>query len=183
MSNFLEQLDNEPVASDLSHLSIMCQDLEGLRVHIKESEEHLKKLKMQELKLSGEMIPEFLQLKGLSGVTLGTGAKIEITEDVKVSLPKTDPAKRKIALDFLRNNNGADIIKDTLTINCPEDTIKNYLIDESVPFKEEETVHPQTLKAYYTDLLGLKKNTIQRVNIEDVPKECGLFIYKKTKIK
>lgn len=183
MTDFLSNIKPETSQDDMKQLSKYCSDLTALRERIAKGENLLKQLKAEEYTLSGETIPEFLFTKGISSLSLADGSKVEVREDIKISLPKTNQDKKNIVLDFIKNNGGKDIIKDDLTISSPEDKLRDYLINNEIPFKQDETVHAQTLKAFFNDLLGLKKGSIQKVNVEDVPKEANLYVYKKTIIK
>lgn len=181
MTDFLDNVRESH--TDLEKLELMCTTLTDIRGEIEKAEAVVKDLKKRENKLSEFDIPDFLLTKGISSLSLDNGRKVDVKQDIKISISKTDPDKKKIVLDFLKQNGGEDIIKDILTINSPEETIKQFLIENNVPFSNEDTVHAQTLKAFFNDLLGLKKNSIPKVNIEDIPKEANLYIYKKTIIK
>jgi len=183
VSNFLDTV--ETPTGDLTELETLCTTLEDVRQDIKRVEEELSRLVKMEVKLSSEDIPMFLATKGINALELTNGKKILIKEEAKVSLPKRDLMKRKRALDFIRSNGGDGIIKHEIKIPDPADNmevITEYLSDRGVSYNEIEDIHPQTLKGFFNDILGLKKNSIQRVNIGDIPEDLNVFVYKKTTI-
>jgi len=179
--DFLEPNDTmeRDVLTDLSHLA---QELVTTRKDINLIEESLKLAKELERKLSQEDIPNLLLQRGLMSITLDTGEKIEVAEDVTASLPK-DFIKRKIVLRWLIKNGGGPLIKEELRVEEPEKALMQYLEEMDIPYENIRDVHHSTFKAFFRSKLGITKGSLQEIEVGDVPKEVNLFVFKKTKIK
>jgi hypothetical protein len=175
--------DVEPDLTDLKQLSSLCKDLKAQRELIAGVEQHLEELKEKERKLSQDEIPNLLLSKGIEGLTLDDGSKVEIKEALKVSLPKTDIVKKGRALQWITNNGGADIIKNEVTIREPDQKTVNLLNENDIPYVAKNDIHASTLKAWFSRKLGITKNSMQEIDLCDIPKEINAFMYKETKIK
>jgi hypothetical protein len=169
--------------SDLQELAPKIRALQTVRKKIKDLEEELKAVKDIEKRLSGEEIPQFLSKFALSKLTLEDGSSLEVKEEIYVSLPKTDLIKRKKVMNWIIQHGGEGLVKDKVTIEDPGDTVLIALNNLECPYERKKDIHSQTLKAFFKNILGLKKNTIQQVELSEVPKEANLFIYKETKLK
>ena len=64
----------------------------------------------------------------------------------------------------------------------PEKHIIVYLREKAVPFESKLTVNTNSFKAFLSEKLGMKKGSLQTLEIQDVPKEANPFIYKETKL-
>ena len=177
LENF--EMDN----GEISKLSEKIKLLNQVRKEIEDKEYELKKLKDIEKGISGEDIPQFLSKFGIDSIKLDNGAQVTIEEKINVSLPKKDVIKRNNLMKWISENGGAGIIKDTLTMFDPENSIIEKVKELGVSFERKKDIHASTLKAFFKEILGLKKNTIQKVEISEIPKEANLYIYKETKIK
>lgn len=187
MSDFLQKVETKVDEDDLKQLSVICMRLESTRKEVDRLTELLKKENEIERKLSGETIPEFMDTKGISKITLTSGTQIEIIEDLKISLPKKDPMKKREALAFINDNGGEGLLKESLNVTGLSDDNKAYVTNElnslGVDYEEIRDIHSATLKAFFKGILGMKKNAIQTMEIGDIPKCLNPFIYKQTKIK
>lgn len=180
--DFLEQ----PQALDSASMASLQDKLEALKVlreRIERGEELLKGLKAQEKELGGVEIPNFLQQFGLNALELTDGSKVTVKEDIQINIPKTDPLKRKKVLTFLARHGGGGLIKDTLSLEDPEISLIEQLNKMGASYVRDQTVNTGSAKAFMRGLLGLKKNTIARVEPGEVPEEMNLFIFKSTTIK
>ena len=146
---------------------------------IEDTEAALKDLKEQHRKLSGEIIPEKMAELGMTSTEMYDGSKVQVVEDIYVSIPK-DPQKSKACYEWLEDNGLGDIIKNQVGISFGkgegnmakhlEEEIKNMGLIPEV----KVSVHPSTLKA-----------TIRKWHEEgkSVPDNTfSLFIGQKTKI-
>lgn len=168
---------------NLYELSGKLRQLKSLRKEIDLLESKLKNVKKLEEKLSCEEIPGFLYQYGIQGLTLDNGAQLKIKESIYVSLPKNDLAKRGRFLDWLKENGGEYLIKETLTINEPQEKVVKELSDSNIPFVLKDDVNTNSLKAFFNDVLGMKKGSQCRLELTDIPEEFNLFIKKETTIK
>ncbi len=178
---FLEGKDS-PATDVLKEISRAVNALLNVRKDIDQLEEQLKVIKKDEVQLSQEEVPNLLLERGLTSITLESGEKIEISEDLHASLSK-DPTKRKIVLKWLVKNGGAGMIKEELTVEEPEKSLLDYLVEEEIPFAKIFDVHHSSLRAFLKSKLGITKGSLQEIEIGDIPKEANIFVFKKTKIK
>lgn len=182
-TNFMQNLPEKKMSNkQLKELADLCKELKATRKTIISKEDELKEIKATELKLSSETIPDLLQCIGLSAVSLDTGENIEIKEDLKISLPKKDLNKRDKYFEFIEQNQGEGIIKSSITFFAPSSNFMHKLDSWGISYEREFDIHPATLKAFFKELLGMKKNCIQKIQLDDLPEEIKIFIYKKTVI-
>lgn len=180
--DFLEQ----PQALDKTALATLQDKLSRLRKkreRIAALDEELKATKAEERSLSGEEIPNFLQQYGITGLTLETGEKLSIKEDIEINIPKTDPHKRSVVFAFFREHGGGGLIKDTLITEDPTIALINRLEEEQIPYSRTLSVNTNSAKAFMRSLLGLTKSKIATVEASEVPPELNLFVVKNTYIK
>jgi len=181
--DFLNEVGEGIDSNDLELLSAKVILLKEKQTKIKELEADLEQLEQEERILSREDIPEFLLSRRLKAIEMEDGTKIKIEEKISLGLPKKDVVKRKTVFTWLRGNGGDGIIKNELKIVDPEESVKDYLLENKIPFALIDDIHYQTLKSFVSGKLGLKKGTLAEIEVSDVPEELNLFIYKETKVK
>lgn len=179
--DYLEEMERKEV--NMVEVSDAAYEMAKLEQEIMVAEEKLKLLKKDYDKLSGETIPELILGSGLSECKLKDGRSVTVTKDIRVNLPKTDKDKRKDVLRFITDNGGGSIIKRKLTIEEPEEHVKEYLRKHCIGFSDDMDIHHSTLKAWFKDALGMKKGSIKRFQETDIPGAASLFVFHKTKVK
>ena len=146
---------------------------------IEDTENHLKDLKEELRKLSGETIPTKMAELGMTSTTMSDGSEVKIVEDIYVSIPK-DPQKSAACYEWLEDNGLGDIIKNQVGISFGkgesnmathlQETIKEMGLIPEV----KVSVHPSTLKA------TIKKWHEEGKSVPD--NTFSLFIGQKTKV-
>ena len=136
-------------------------------------------LQQQLKKLSEEIIPAKMTELGMSSTTMVDGSKVDVVENIYVSIPK-DPDKSRACYAWLEDNGLGDIIKNQVGMSFGkgenqearllEDTIKDLGFIPEV----KVSVHPSTLKATVRQLVKDGKSIPDNV--------FNLFIGQKTKI-
>ena len=179
----LDFLEDQEEMDSMEELSILVVALIGKRKSIDMLEEQLKNEKEMEKKLSQEEIPSVLLEKGVTSITLESGEKVTIIEDIFITVPKEDRAKRSIVLKWLIKIGGENLIKKEMKIEEPEEHIIQYLRKNKIPYVNSQTVHAGSLKAFLKGKLGITKGSLQEIEVGEVPKEANLFVFNKTKIK
>jgi len=183
MKNDLEFLaNNEPSKSALMFITENARMLINIRKDIALMEEQLERMKKDEKVFSQETIPSSLLEYGLTSITLETGEKITIVEEVYSSLAK-DPIIRRRVLKWIVKNGGAAIIKKLCTVEEPEKVLIDFLNEKDIPYDSTQDIHHSTLRAWWRSKLGITKGSLQEIEVGDIPEEASVFIYKKTKIK
>ena len=168
----VEQTGLESVAELLREQLKLEELIESMEETVKINKEALRKL-------SGEVIPEKMAELGMTATEMYDGSKVQVVEDIYVSIPK-DPEKSKACYEWLDDNGLGDIIKNQVGMSFGKgEGNKAKHLEESI--KEmglipevKVSVHPSTLKA-----------TIRKWHEEgkSVPDNTfNLFIGQKTKI-
>ena len=164
--------------SDLQKLSNNIQKLLDLDKTIEELEETIKEFKKERAIVSEETIPQQMQELGISDTTMADGSKITIKEGFHCRIPK---AREDEALEYLRNNDLGDIIKNQVatSFGTGEDNMAGDLAgyiqqNYGITPDEKKSVHPSTLKA------TLKKR--HEEGLSDPDDLFGIFIRPETKI-
>ena len=183
LSFFEEDVDSAlPTSDQLQTLAALAEKQLQAEAEIKRIKEELAEKKKELFVLSSEQIPSLMEQCGVSGITsftLGDGSRITIKRVVKASIPK---ARRQEAFAWLRGNDGAAIVKNTVSVSFgkgEDDKAARLekLLRESASgynVEHDETVHAQTLAAFVRERLERG---------EDVPTDLlGVFEYKETKI-
>jgi len=178
--NFLENQD--PNEDTLSKLGEKVKELIDKRKAVGFLDIKLKEAKSEEKILSGETIPDLLLGCGLTSLILDTGEKITVNEKLAVTMPKKDIRKRQVVFKWLIEIGGEHLIKKELIVEEAEKHIVDYLREKAVPFENKLNVNTNSLKAFLAEKLGMKKGSLQTLEIQDVPRETSPFIYKETKL-
>lgn len=186
-------IDDEQEHDDsLKLLSSLAQRQLNLEAEMKEVEERLDVLKKAHNKIAGEEIPNLLKNRGLSSIKLVTGEKIDVKEDVNVTVKDDNQF-----FEFLRSRNEDDIIKMMFTMDRMKteklDILFEFLNANKYDFEFDVNVHPNTKKKYFKDLIGLSETDYDKrlegyrsgklIPISELPNWCSVFIIYKTKIK
>lgn len=170
----------KPEASNeqLTELSVMIENMRDKEKVLAELEERVKSVKAEVDDFSKNRIPDFFDMIGMDEMKLATGEKISIKRGFAAHISK---ANQDVAYAWLRKNNHAGIIKNSLTVDIKkgdEDEVKNLqqvLIERGLTFSRKESVHGQTLKAFVTE---------QMTAGTDLPQtEFGIHPLRETKIK
>jgi len=181
--DFLEHVESPTPENDLKKLSKLSIFLKEKRKIIALLEMQLAEAKENERQLSQEEIPMLLLRNSVTSINLEDGSKVSIQEKIRVSLPKKDFIKRNTVMKWIIENGGANIIKRELKIEEPEKGVIDFLKENNIFFEDKKDIHASTLKAWLSSKLGMSKNSLQEIEVGDVPIEANLFIFKETKIK
>lgn len=146
-------------------------------------EEQLKDAKERQRRFELTTLPAMFDEREWHGLVLANGRSVLLKEVLHVSLAK-DADVRKEALEFLRQANSGNAIKQELNIAGDDvETAMSALAEIGVSFELQENIHPQTLKSVVGELLGLKEGTTSRFVLEELPKGLGAFVERKVELK
>lgn len=185
-------LEKEEVQMDdvLANLSGLVETYQTLNNDIAELEAKLKEVKEKFNKVSQEEIPDLLNQYQLSEIRLKDGRKVVVKEDASVTI-KDDAA----FFAYLSARDEDDIVKLMYNFsNRMEDEqrqiLADFLIDHEFDFEVQRSVHAQTKKKYFKELLGLGKPDFEEgiangkyMKLTDLPEWAKVFLLKKTTIK
>ena len=181
MSNWMKDAAGGVSEDSLSLLARTVQAVDDVNNTIETLEAELKQVADQKKTLEASLA-DTLSKHGLSELKLNDGRKLTLSEELKVKLP-ADPVNRAVVLKFIEAFGGADIIKDNLTLLNPSDSLVDALVERGEDFARKSEIHPMTLGAFFREILGMRKGFAPRATMSDVPKEAGLFMYKKISIR
>jgi hypothetical protein len=186
--SFLEkerEKEKEISGTSLKTLTSLCDKMELLEHDIEMRKQALAKVEEAYNKIRLGLIPEMFAQLGITNITLENGKKVTVDTKISVSLPKKDPMRRRQALEWLTNNGGESIIKENVTVDEKGyvEAAKKLFDSQQVPYTSDKDVHPQTLKAFFNEALGNKKNSMQTILPSEVPEVFSLYQYSETKLK
>lgn len=157
---------------------------EELEAEYKLLEAQAKEAKKKFLKVSQEYLPQALMDAGINNFELANGRKVGYKEELTCSIKDIDKLVK-----FLEDRGDDAIVKvnfDTgkLPQNIVNRIMKDFNDNYGILAEVKTTVHPMTLKSYFTGLLGLKKNSIAEMTIGEVDQDMvNIFTYYKTTVK
>lgn len=191
---FLLRAEPEPIAeSELQQLENLVRDLLEANAEADATNAVLDKIKSRQDMLSKEAIPMLMNQHGFSELRLKSGVKVVVTEEASVSVPDD---KKAAFYAFLKERGEEDIIKLLVQFGKMPVEMQQQLVDflnaYEYDYEMEKGVHPQTLKSYAKNLLGIgeEKEAVERgiasgryLRKQDVEHVMSVFTFYKTKLK
>ncbi len=173
----VEDLPQEKLAG----ISALAKQLREMKSNIAAIEETLNALKKQAQILEERTLPDAMTELGLDSFTLAGGAGIRIRREY---YPGIKVANREAVFKWLRENNCDAILKRLVTVSFgmgDDDIAENItqllrdVVPVDTPFKDEVTIHPQTLRAFVRERIESKQplppeldvHTIDRAVIDE----------------
>ncbi len=181
MSSFLDEVDSTPVNA-LDEVMAYVTELEQVRSRREELENELAEVKKRERDIAEGELPEYMLSHGLEKLSLSNGKTVSIKEDLTVKLPENE-TNRNISLAWLSENGAGELIKDELTVQDPDEALKEQLRQREIVFATQRSINTNSLKAWFRKKLGLSKGAMQEIVQTDVPKELNLYIFRSAEVK
>jgi hypothetical protein len=170
--NFEEDVANIDQES-LESVSGLLQQQLKMETEIEIAEVDLQNKKEKLKKLSEEIIPARMTELGMSSTTMVDGSKVDVVENIYVSIPK-DPEKSSACYQWLEDNGLGDIIKNNVGMSFGKGENQEAIKDLGFIPEVKVSVHPSTLKATVRQLVKDGKSVPDNI--------FSLFIGQKTKI-
>jgi hypothetical protein len=145
----------------LDDMTALARALVDADSAVEEAESALKHAKELARILREETIPSAMQELGIEKLELSTGQKITISQEVYASIPA---AGKDEAHRWLENNGFGGLIKVGVTTQYGKGeraealTLFNELHGRGLSAKLDESVHPQTLKAFLKEQISSGNN-------------------------
>lgn len=177
------ELKDETYKGDtLVDVSLCARSMEAFQEEIVALETKLSHFNSILKMVDTSIIPQLLSRAKLNAFELDNGDKISVKEQVYASLPKEDKAARDVCLNWLNEVGAGALIKDQLVVTSPtkeliEECRGKFAIDVN------RDIHHATLKSFLSEALGVKANSVARLNPDEVPPELHLYIESRTTIK
>lgn len=180
---FLEEDASDPQSGGaLDEVMFHVNTLRDLDAKIEVISGQLDALQHQRDQLVKEVLPGILDANGLDELKLSNGLKVTVKEDVYARIP-VDSVKRQVAFEWLRKNGAESKIQDQYEITNPGKSVAAQLDKLGIAYDHKESVNTNSLTSFFREVLGLKKGAIAQMDIDDIPKEFGVFLTKEAKIK
>ena len=177
--NFESDAVTEIDQSKFKSVAELLREQLKLEELIESMEETVKINKENLRRLSGEIIPEKMAELGMTATEMYDGSKVQVVEDIYVSIPK-DSEKSKACYEWLDDNGLGDIIKNQVGMSFGKGegdkakALESQIKEMGLIPEVKVSVHPSTLKA------TIKKWHEEGKSVPD--NTFSLFIGQKTKI-
>lgn len=186
---FLKNVKENITNDALTKLKNLVELYKGYEIQIETLKIELENKKKLFNDISHTQIPELLNSFGLSEIKLDTGEKIIVKEDISVTI-----SDDKRFFQFLKDRDEDDIIKLAFFFPKMEsekiEALYNYLVKQNYEYESEKSVHAQTRKKYFKELLGIGKPDLEQglksgkyIVKEIITNFVKIFTYHITKIK
>lgn len=184
--SFLVEESQNVVAPDnvLARISEKAEEYKASRQRIAEIEAALSEEKKTFNRISQEELPTLLRANGLESVTLNTGEKVVVKEDLSVSIKDAEKLAR-----FLEERGDDALLKTTMEFGKVPSEILEHLRrtlanDYGLFPSIKQTVHSQTLAKYFRNLCGIGGESDATRPLASVDASMvTVFTYFKTTIK
>ena len=173
--------DQEEVLDKTTNINKLADKIKELQAHQKQlevQEDSIKHLKKRSEHISGEVIPTMMSEMGLSFLRLSDGSSLEVKTNYSASITE---ANREKALNWLRENNLGDIIKNEISVSFGRNE-DNKAADYAELAKGHGLQPTQKLKVEPMTLKALVRERIEAG--KEMPTELfNIFVGNKTNIK
>lgn len=165
----------DPDEDALARLRRLATALQNAQLDRAEIDDALKAKNREIRHLSEVLIPDLMEEMGLSEITLDDGSKLSVGKNVRASIPAT---RREEAMQWILDHGFGDIIKHQVVVDAGKGDASELIATIEAAghmARDDQSVHPQTLKKFITDLLA---------EGEDVPMEVfGAHVINEAKLK
>ena len=173
-----DQQDAMSRTENIQSLADQVQMLEGLNTRIEASENNLKDLKKEYLRISGEVIHTMMSEMGLAELKLHDGSHLKVSTTYRASITE---ANKEMAFNWLRDNGLGDIIKNEILVSFGRNE-DNKAADYAALAKGQGFQPTQKMKVEPMTLKALVRERIE--GGKPIPTEIfGIFSENKTTIK
>ena len=173
-----DQQDAMSKTENIQSLADQVHMLEGLNNRIEASENNLKDLKKEYLRISGEVIPTMMSEMGLAELKLQDGSHLKVSTTYRATITE---ANKETAFNWLRDNGLGDIIKNEILVSFGRNednkaaTYAELAKGQGFQPTQKMKVEPMTLKALVRERIEAGK---------EMPTEIfNVFVGNKTTIK
>jgi len=150
---------NEPTGDQLQLLRQMAQTLREKIAAAAKAEEVLERVQADLANFQIVVIPQAMELAGITSFKLEDGSELFVKPDLKCSIPKEDLNKREECFTWLRSNGHGGVIKTSFDVDVRPLTevqrkqLMMLLQRKGLTAVVKDDVHWQTLKSLMSELL------------------------------
>lgn len=183
--DFYDTVETErDYTSVMEHVAALAASLKNAEEDVAKAETALSDAKTR-LQTVKDTVVQFYATQNIHKLELASGEVVEVNEKLTCSQVK-DEARLKRAYEWLRDHDGEYLIKKKLEV---EELDEKFVADltsvgykEGVDFAVKENVNTASLKSFLSEKLG-RKSAVATLNVEDIPKEFGVFIFNEVTVK
>lgn len=143
----------------LKRIGAMCRQERKLAQAVKDAEEALKKADEAHRKLVEDILPGMLKEAGVKEIKLDDGWQVAVDSTIRANINEENRDK---AHKWLRSNGFGSLIKNTISVTFgmgedkKADVLYHQLAKKYNTTKQDERVHPSTLRSFVEEVLAGK---------------------------
>lgn len=142
-------LDNTVPANN--RLRALVAEVRTMQKRIAAKEADIKLDKDNLLKVQRDLLPSVMHELGIESVTLDDGTRLQLKEDLTVSIPRE---QQFAAYKWLRANGHGGIVRRDLLVADHVDELAALADETGATYSVKESVHAATLKAWAKEMLA-----------------------------
>ena len=164
---------------EVTTIAAECIKLKEKEDRIAALEQQLKDTKAEAEEIGSRIIPELLAEQGLTEIKLSDGSKVSVKREYRATVP-ADEVKRQVALQWLRDQNYGDLIKNNVSVSfgSGEDNKAQQLLNLAA----ENGFDPQQKSDVAWNTLSAMYRERNQAGLEMPSETFNLWIKDKTKI-
>jgi hypothetical protein len=186
LSFLADEADNieAPEGDSLQRITDLANRLKEAITANELAEANAKATKALVNKLSMELLPEAMLEIGMTSFELATGEKVSYQEKLSTTCKDTDKLVK-----FLEDRGDDGIVKVSIELGKTPQNILNSIVKDladkyGLLADVKQGVHHSTLTSYFSELCGIKKNTVAKMGLAELDETMvNAYTYYKTKIK
>jgi hypothetical protein len=154
----------------LKNLADMGEHLRNLKIKLLEAETRADEAKKEYDYYASSILPMAMYNAGVESIKLATGGTLSLDRKFRCT-PNKNAEDRAIQIAWLRQYALDELINESATVDGPQ---LDLLKKSGIPFTEVDDFNTNKLKAAILDLLGMKKGSIAKIQLNDIP-DCFHF--------
>jgi hypothetical protein len=149
----------------LKNLSVMGEHLRNLKIKQLEAEARADDAKKEYEYYASSVLPMAMYNAGVESIKLDTGGVLTLDRKFRCT-PNKNAEDRAIQAAWLRTYNLDEIINASASVDGAQ---LELLKKAGIPYTEIDDINTNKLKAAIIDLLGMKKGSIAKIQLTDIP--------------
>jgi hypothetical protein len=154
----------------LKNLAEMGEHLRNLKIKLLEAETRAEEAKKEYDYYASSVLPMAMYNAGVESIGLATGGTLTLDRKFRCT-PNKNTEDRRIQAAWLRQYNLESLIDESASVDGSQ---LELLKKSGIPFTEVDEINTNKVKAAIIDLLGMKKGSIAKIQLSDIP-DCFHF--------
>jgi hypothetical protein len=149
----------------LKNLSEMGERLRNLKIKLLEAETRAEEAKKEYEYYASTVLPMAMYNAGVDSIGLATGGTLTLDRKFRCT-PNKNAEDRAVQTAWLRRYNLDSLINESALVSG---TKIEQLKQSDIPFVEVDEINTNKVKAAIIDLLGMKKGSVAKIQLSDIP--------------